>query len=110
MILSVPNEVIVYTVTTEFVEPATRERYVDWLRDGYCLAMVRAGGALSAEVTVLDRGEVEERYLFGSRADFDAYQAEPMAELGDDRDRHFPPGQDIRTVRTMGSRAARIPD
>jgi hypothetical protein len=110
MIPPVANAVIVYSVLTEFAEPATRHRYVEWLREGHCLAMVRAGGALSAEVTVLDNGSVETRYLFGSRADFESYQAGPGVELRADRDRYFPPDSGIRTVRTVGSRAVRIPD
>src|SRR5262245_13906468 len=110
MMLPVPNTVIVYTVLTEFTDPDTRDRYVSWLRDGHCLAMVRDGGALSAEVTVLDAGGVETRYLFASRADYDDYQTGPAVHLGADRDRHFPPDCGIRTVRTVGARAVRIPD
>jgi hypothetical protein len=110
MMLPVPNSVIVYSVVAEFTEPSTRERYVEWLRGGHCLAMVRAGGALSAEVTVLDGGAVEARYLFASRADFDGYQSGPAVDLGAERDRHFPPDSGIRTVRTIGERAVRIPD
>ncbi len=111
-----PNSVIVYTVVAEFAEPATRQRYVEWLRDGHALSMVRDGGALSAEVTVLDDengcpgGTVEARYLFASRADFESYQAGPAIQLGAERDRQFPPHSDIRTVRTIGVRAVRMPD
>jgi hypothetical protein len=110
MMLPVPNSVIVYSVLSEFTDPGTRERYVAWLRDGHCLAMVRVGGALSAEVTVLDGGGVEARYLFASRADYDDYRVGPAVHLGADRDRHFPPACGIRTVRTVGARAVRIPD
>jgi hypothetical protein len=110
MMLPVPNSVIVYSVRAEFTEPTTRERYVQWLRDGHCLAMVRDGGALSAEVTALDDGAVEARYLFASRADFDGYEAGPAGPLWAERDRHFPPASGIRTVCTVGERAVRIPD
>jgi hypothetical protein len=110
MMLAVANSVIVYSVRAEFTEPTTRDRYVQWLRDGHCLAMVRDGGALSAEVTVLDDGVVEARYLFASRADFDGYVEGPAGPLSADRDRHFPPDSGIRTVRTVGARAVRIPD
>ena len=106
----VANAVIVYTVLTQFPDPSTRDRYVEWLREGHCLAMVRDGGAWSAEVTVLESGPVEVRYLFGSRADFEAYRAGPAVELGAERDRHFPPDTGIRTVATVGTRAVRIPD
>ena len=110
MLLPVANSVIVFSVLAEFRDAGTRDRYVAWLRDGHCLAMVRAGGALSAEVTLLDGGGVESRYLFASRADYDEYEAGPGAQLGADRDRHFPPDCGIRTVRTVGARAVRIPD
>jgi hypothetical protein len=110
MMLAVPNSLIVYSVLSEFLDPSTRDRYVQWLRDGHCLAMVRAGGALSAEVTVLDSGTVESRYLFASQADFDGYESGPARELRAERDRHFPPDSGIRTVRTVGERAVRIPD
>jgi hypothetical protein len=110
MMLPVPNSVTVYSVRAEFTEPNTRDRYVQWLREGHCLAMVRDGGALSAEVTVLDDGAVEARYLFASREDFDGYEAGPAGPLWDERDRHFPPESGIRTVRTVGARAVRIPD
>ena len=81
-----PNPLIVYTVVSEFAEAGTRDRYVEWLRDGHALAMVRDGGALSAEVTVLDGalgegGVVESRYLFASRADFTAYETGPGIDL-----------------------------
>jgi hypothetical protein len=110
MMLPVPDNVIVYSVLTEFTDPGTRDRYVTWLRDGHCLAMVRDGGALSAEVTVLDGGGVETRYLFASRADYEEYQTGPAVRLGVDRERHFPPECGLRTVRTVGARAVRIPD
>jgi hypothetical protein len=106
----VPNRLIVYTVASQFAEAGTRDRYVEWLRDGHALAMVRDGGALSAEVTVLDSGVVESRYLFASRADFNAYATGPGVDLSAERDRLFPPDSDIRTVRTVGERAVRMPD
>ena len=108
--LAMPNSVVVYSVRAEFPDEATRERYVEWLRDGHCESMVREGGALSGEVTLLDDGGVEARYLFGSRADFAAYEAGPAVELRADSARRFPPESGVRVVRSLGLRAVRVPD
>jgi len=127
----VPDSVLVYTVHAEFADEATRERYLDWLRDGHVLAVVREGGALSGEVTVLEAaggsaaggsapggsalggsalGAVESRYVFGSRAAFDAYEAGPGVALRADGARLFPLDSGVRTARTLGTREVRIPD
>jgi hypothetical protein len=106
----VPNSVVVYTVRSEFDDPATRDRYLTYLREGHCLAVVRQGGALSGEVTEYPDGVVEARYLFGSQADFDAYQLGPAVELRADVARHFPAGSGMRITRLLGIRAARVPD
>jgi len=106
----VPDSVLVYSVRAEFADEAVRERYLDWLRNGHCLAVVREGGALSAEVTVLEDGAVESRYLFGSRASFDAYEAGPGVRLRAEGNSRFPGGGDIRFARSLGIRAVRVPD
>jgi hypothetical protein len=106
----VPDSVLVYTVHAEFADEATRETYLDWLRDGHVLAVVREGGALSGEVTVLDSGAVESRYLFESRAAFDAYEAGPGIALRADGTRLFPAGSGVKTTRMLGTRVVRVPD
>jgi hypothetical protein len=106
----VPNNVVVYSVRATFDDPAVRDRYVEWLRNGHCRAMVREGGALSAEVTVWDDGTVEARYLFGTRADFDAYLAGPAEALRADSALLFPPESGIQVDRRLGTRAVRVPD
>jgi carbonic anhydrase len=108
--LAMPDSVVVYSVRAEFADTATRERYLQWLRDGHCLAVVREGGALSGEVSVQDDGAVESRYLFGSRADFEAYQKGPAQHLRADAERLFPPESGIHLIRAIGERAIRIPD
>jgi hypothetical protein len=106
----VPNSVVVYTVRTEFDDDATRERFLTYLCEGHCLAVVRQGGALSAEVTSYPDGVVEARYLFGSQADFDAYETGPAVELRAEAARQFPSGGGTRSTRLLGIRAARVPD
>jgi hypothetical protein len=106
----VRDSVVVYSVQAEFADAATRERYLDWLRGGHCLAVVREGGALSAEVTIHEDGTVESRYLFGSRASFEAYEAGPGIALRADGALLFPPGSGVRMARRLGVRAVRVPD
>jgi len=111
----VPDTVLVYTVHAEFADAAVRERYLNWLRDGHALAVVREGGAISGEVTVIDSGgsglgAIESRYLFESRAAFDAYEAGPGVALRADGARLFPPDSGVRTTRILGVRAVRVPD
>lgn len=72
--------------------------------------MVREGGALSGEVTVLDDGTVESRYLFGSRADFEAYEAGPAVMLRADSALLFGPDSGVHVTRALGTRAVRVPD
>jgi len=106
----VRNSLVVYTVRTTFPDETTRDRYVDWLRGGHCLAVVREGGALSAEVTVQEDGSVESRYLFGSRGDYDAYVDGPAVDLRAEYSRLFPLSSGVRAERSVGIRAVRVPD
>jgi hypothetical protein len=107
---AVADSVLVYSVRAEFADPATRERYLDWLRGGHCLAVVREGGAMSGEVTVLENGTVESRYVFGSRAAFDAYEAGPGIALRAHGATLFPPGSGVTTSRALAIRVVRVPD
>jgi len=106
----VTQAVVVYTIRAEFPDEAIREQYVEWLRGGHSAKVVREGGAIAGEVALLDDGAVESRYLFGSRAEFDAYQAGPAVELRADGNRRFPPGGGVRMTRSLGERVLRVPD
>jgi hypothetical protein len=105
-----PDSVVVYSIRAEFSDTETRERYLEWLRGGHSAAIVREGGALSGEVTLLEDGTVESRYLFGSRADYDAYESGPGVALRADGVRRFPPDSGLKLSRTLGVRAIRVPD
>ena len=65
---------------------------------------------MSAEVTIVDDGTVESRYIFGSRAEIAAYEAGPAQRLRADSALLFGPGTGVRTTRTLGTRAIRVPD
>lgn len=108
--LAMPDSVVVYSIRAEFADAATRERYLDWLRGGHCAAIVKQGGALSGEVTLLEDGTVESRYVFGSRADYDAYETGPGVPLRADGIRRFPPDSGLKLSRSLGIRAIRVPD
>ncbi len=108
--LAMPDSVVVYSIRAEFADAATRERYLDWLRGGHCAAIVKQGGALSGEVTVLEDGIVESRYVFGSRADYDAYASGSGIQLRAEGVRRFPPDSGLKLSRSLGVRAIRVPD
>jgi hypothetical protein len=106
----VRDSVVVYSVRAQFADTQTRDRYVEWLRDGHCQAVVREGGALSGEVTVLEDGSVDSRYVFGSQADFDAYDRGQGHALRADGTQRFPPDSGITVVQSVGIRVVRAPD
>jgi hypothetical protein len=106
----VTHAVVVYTIRAEFPDDTIRQQYLDWLCGGHSAKLVRAGGALGAEVTVLDDGAVESRYLFSSRGEFDAYQMGPAIELRADGARRFPPESGVSMTRSLGERVLHFPD
>jgi len=108
--LAMPNRIVVFSLRVEFDDLTVRDRFLDWLRDGHSAAVVREGGALSGEVSVLDDGAVEARYLFASRADFQEYETGPGATFAAEGARLFPVGPGIRLRRTVGERVLRVPD
>lgn len=108
--LAMPNSIVVLSLRVEFDDPTVRDRFIDWLRGGHAAAVVREGGALSGEITVLDDGAVEARYLFGSRVDFQAYASGPGVAFDADAARLFPLGPGTRVSRTVGERVLRVPD
>lgn len=96
---------MVYSVHSEFADEQTRQRYLDWLTGGHAQALITEGGALRAEVTQLDDGSVETRYLFASREAFAAYEAGPAARLRADGAAKFPPSSGVRSTRRTGDLA-----
>jgi hypothetical protein len=94
---------LVYSVRSEFSDPDTRQRYLDWLNGGHAQALITKGGALRAEVALLDDGAVETRYLFASREAFAAYESGPAIALRADSVAKFPPSPSIRTTRSTAT-------
>jgi hypothetical protein len=100
---------LVYTVRTAIDDEDTRLAYLSWLVDGHAAEVVRAGGAVRAEVSTLDDGTLETRYVFASRDAFAAYEAGPAIALRADANEKFPPAAAIRVTRSTGTLAATFP-
>ncbi len=75
------NGSIMYAVTAELPDEATRQAYLDWLTGGHIQEVV-GSGAIDAEVIAIDSGaddngpvifRVESRYTFPTRGALDAY-------------------------------------
>ena len=98
---------IAYTVTAEFADVATRDEFVQWLRDGHVDAVIRAG-AHSATIVVPDDSDpgspifVETRYIFPTRGVYEAYIQRHAPELRADGLRRFPPSRGIAYKRWVG--------
>lgn len=73
-----------YTVSAEFPDASTRDRYVAWLKGGH-LRAVLAGGATAAEVVRIDDPaqplRVQARYAFPDREAFARYEREHAPAL-----------------------------
>jgi uncharacterized NAD(P)/FAD-binding protein YdhS len=98
---------LVYSVTATLPDAQTRDSYVRWLREGH-LAAVVAGGALRAELILLDNEgpadplRVRSSYLFPSREAFENYVREHSAALRAEGLKRFPPERGISFERTIG--------
>ncbi|MDX9912350.1 MAG: DUF4286 family protein [Phycisphaerales bacterium] len=97
---------ISYTVIATFPDAALADEYVAWLEDGHVDAVIE-GGAHSAMIVRLTEPaepvQVETRYAFRSRADFDRYVAHTAPALREDGLRKFGPGRGVRMERRIGS-------
>jgi hypothetical protein len=94
--------VLVYTVRTLIADVSTRQSYVDWLINGHAASVVSDGGAVRAEVSTLDDGTVEARYIFASRDAFATYEAGPAVWLRAEGVELFPPSDAIVVTRATG--------
>jgi hypothetical protein len=99
-------ERLAYTVVARFPDEVIRDEYVEWLRRGH-VAQVIKGGATSAAIVILDRAaadpiEIEVRYLFPSRAVFDAYVERHAPALRSEGLAKFPPERGVTFRRTIG--------
>jgi len=103
--MSTPDH-FTYTVAAEFDDPAVRDEWVGWLRDGH-LDDVFQGGAMRAEVIVEHVGpgqfpRAEVRYHFASAAAFATYEREHAPRLRAEGLTRFPPTRGIRYARRTG--------
>ena len=99
-----------YTVRCEFDDPAVAQRWLAWMEREH-LADVCAAGALRAEVVKFDGQPTccEARYLFASRAAFQAYERDHAPRLRAEGLKRFPPELGLRYSRTTGEVEASYP-
>ena len=93
-----------YTVTARFTSSTVAEEWVEWLLNGHCEAVVRAG-ALRAEIVAMDTPPLafDVRYDFIDREAFENYERTHAPALRDEGIALFPPSRGIEYARTMGS-------
>ncbi len=93
---------LVYTVRTMIDDESTRQAYFALLVNGHAAEVVSLGGAVRAEVSILDDGGLEARYVFPSREAFAAYEAGAAVQLRAEGAAKFPPSDSIRVSRSTG--------
>ena len=99
----------IYEVTAHIRSEEVKTAYLDWLGSGH-VQSVLDNGALNAVVTVYEEPGgwvVESRYMFSSRAEFDAYEAGPAEGLREAGRQRF--GDAITFHRKVGVLAFRLP-
>ena len=96
---------IAYTVYATLPDQGAAAEYVAWLLAGHTDAVI-AGGAASAQVIrIVDPAtpvQVETRYLFSTRADFDRYVRETAPGLRAEGLARFGPASGVSFRRTVG--------
>lgn len=96
---------IAYTVIATFPDPGLADEYVAWFEDGHVDAVIEGGARSAMIVRVIEPSEptqVETRYVFRSREDFDRYVAKVAPALRADGLRRFGPERGIRMERRLG--------
>ncbi len=87
---------LAYTVIATLRDEATAAEYIAWLKGGHIQAVVDGGAIEGSVIRIEDPSspvQVESRYLFRSREDYDRYlrdyaprlRAEGLARFGPDR-------------------------
>ncbi|MCH9647664.1 MAG: DUF4286 family protein [Deltaproteobacteria bacterium] len=98
---------ISYTVACTLAHQQIADRWLAWLRDGHLEDVLRAG-ALSAEVFRMDGEQgstevrYEVRYVFASRAAFDAYERDHAPRLREEGLSLFPLDLGLAYQRSVG--------
>lgn len=98
---------IAYTVSATLPDDSVASRYIAWLEDGHLDAVIKAG-AHSAMIVRMDKERtgdpprVETRYIFATRASFDAYVKHHAPALRADGLKLFGPESGVRFSRSIG--------
>lgn len=96
---------VAYTVTATLPDERTLAAYLDWLRSGHVQAVL-AAGALEARIVQLIEParplRVQTRYVFASRAAFEAYERERAPALRAEGLARFGPAAGVAFTRELG--------
>ena len=96
---------IAYTVIATLPDQQTASEYVEWLEEGHVDAVVKAGAHSASIVRITDPGtpvQVETRYVFSNRAQFDTYIQVGAPALRAEGLKRFPPERGVRFERRVG--------
>lgn len=113
-----PSRKLVYTVTAECPDEATARDFLAWLVDGHLADVLRVGKAESAEAVRLDQASgasaeapirIESRYVFSSRAAFDAYDRGPAKALRAEGIALFAEARNVKFLRRTGEQIGCLP-
>ncbi|MCA9293728.1 MAG: DUF4286 family protein [Phycisphaerales bacterium] len=106
-----PSAKLIYTVTAECPDEATAIAFLAWLVNGHLADVIRAGNAESAEAVRFDPLpndppgapiRCEARYVFPSRAAFEAYDAGPAKALRAEGAAKFAEARGVQFSRRVG--------
>ena len=95
---------ISYSVVATLPDEKTRSEYVEWLQSGHVDAVVRAGAHTGVILRVEEPAsppQVETRYVFTTREDYERYIRDAAQALRAEGLRQFPPERGIRFERRV---------
>jgi Domain of unknown function (DUF4286) len=96
---------IAYTVIATLPDEQTRSEYIAWLESAHVNDVVKAGAHTAMILRIEDPVaplQVEARYIFTTRQDFDRYLRDSAPALRADGLKRFPPNRGIRLERRIG--------
>ena len=97
---------IAYTVIASLPDAAVASEYIEWLKGGHIQRVV-AGGALDARIVRVEQPampiQVESRYTFPGRAEFEAYLRDTAPSLRAEGLERFPVSRGVSFDRRVGS-------
>ena len=115
--MPIPSPKLVYTVTAECPDEATAADFLAWLTNGHLADVIRVGNAEAAQAIRLDPlpGEapgspirIESRYIFPSRAAFEAFDTGPAKALRAEGIALFADARNVKFSRRTGEECGQV--